>query len=178
MWHFSYIILVAFGFAASAQAQSVEMEAANEARPTSLTSYTVQSGESLNEIAVRFGITLEALMTANNLTRPTVNPGTVLQLPEAPPPETYTVKPGDTLYDIALLVGVTVDQLVALNDLEGKLIQAGQILTVSGTPAETPSRPLVVVARRHLVGYCPHPRPYGSGAPRSERSHGASPATG
>jgi len=46
--------------------------------------HTVQEGETLQQIAVSYGITLEALATANNIINPQqISPGTVLVIPRA-----------------------------------------------------------------------------------------------
>ncbi len=43
--------------------------------------YTLQPGDSLNAVASKYGITVQALMQANNLSSWTVNPGVVLKIP-------------------------------------------------------------------------------------------------
>jgi hypothetical protein len=47
----------------------------------SQTTYTVQEGDTLNDIAVRFGTTAEAIRNANGITGDTINVGQVLIIP-------------------------------------------------------------------------------------------------
>lgn len=83
--------------------------------------YTVQPGDTLGEIAQRFGIGLDALAAANNIDDVNlISVGQVLlipdeqgqtQLPSVP------ARPGDTLSTIAVRYNVSVTQLSALNQI-------------------------------------------------------------
>jgi LysM repeat protein len=86
-------------------------------------SYTVQAGDTLFSIAQRYGITVQALATANNIVNVNrLDIGQVLTIPaegDTPPPteetgeeQIHVVQPGDTLFRIALRYGVTVEALV------------------------------------------------------------------
>jgi len=58
--------------------------AAPVAAPANASSYTVQSGDSLSAIAARFGVTIQALATANGISNPNlIFPGQVLTIPAA-----------------------------------------------------------------------------------------------
>jgi LysM repeat protein len=109
-----------------------------------LTTYIVQPGDSLTAIAARYGITVDALATANNLTVTTrLLVGQQLTIPVAAPPPTsvqqYTVQRGDTLASIARRFNTTVQNLIALNGIaNANRIIAGQRLNV---PAPAPSVP-------------------------------------
>jgi LysM repeat protein len=133
---------------------------------TAGTTYTVQSGDTLFGIAIRFGTTVDALVQLNGLTDPNVlKVGQVLKItaggasqptatkapatgpaPTAtiPPPPvqtiTYTVKAGDTLGAIAINFDTTVQAISLLNNLPNpNLIYVGQVLTIKkGTPATNP----------------------------------------
>ena len=77
--------------------------------------YTVQSGDSLFAIAVRFGVTLEAIKAANpQIGNPDlIYPGQAVCVPAPRPPVMcpngilYTIRPGDTMFDVATRFGVT-----------------------------------------------------------------------
>jgi LysM repeat protein len=103
--------------------------------------YTVQPGDTLWSIALRFGTTVEAIAQLNNISNPNlIFPGQVLLIPGTtlPPTQQYTVQPGDTLYRIAQRFGVTVDEIVRLNNIsDPNLIFPGQVLLipVTSTPA-------------------------------------------
>ena len=100
--------------------------------PTSNATYTVQSGDSLWEIANRFGTTVDELKRLNNLTSNTLQIGQVLKLPgSTTTPDqnaTYTVQKGDSLWIIADRFNTTVDELKRLNNLTSNNLQIGQVL--------------------------------------------------
>ncbi|MCS7252290.1 MAG: LysM peptidoglycan-binding domain-containing M23 family metallopeptidase [Anaerolineae bacterium] len=98
--------------------------------------YTVQPGDTLSRIAMRFGTTVSAIVEANGLTSPNrIYVGQVLIIPlgaSAPSPQrVHIVQPGETLYRIALRYGTTVERLMALNGLsEPGRIFVGQALRI------------------------------------------------
>jgi LysM repeat protein len=105
------------------------------------TTYIVQPGDSLTSIAARYGVTVDALAAANNLTVTTrLFVGQQLVIPVAAPPPgsltTYVVQRGDTLDSIARRFNTTVQNLIALNGLpNANRITVGQTLNV---PAPRP----------------------------------------
>ena len=102
--------------------------------------YTVQRGDSLYSIAQRFGTTVDALRSLNNLTSNTLQIGQVLRLPGSAPSPTpptgggnvYTVQAGDTLYRIAQRFGVSVGDIINANNLTSTVLSVGQQLTIPG----------------------------------------------
>jgi len=106
----------------------------------------VQPGDTLTDLAVRHGTSVEALQIANNLANTRIFPGQRLLLPSDADtvPDTYVVRPGDTLYDIAVAFNMTTDELIARNNLDGTIIQVGQELALN---SDTPLEPLQVTVR-------------------------------
>lgn len=75
--------------------------------------YTVKPGDTLFNIAQRYTVTTDRLITANRLTYPDrLAIGQELVIPR---PNTYEVQSGDSLYSIALSAGVSLDALKAAN---------------------------------------------------------------
>ena len=105
--------------------------------------YTVKKGDTLWDIAINNGTTVDQLMQDNNLTSSLIFPGdkltyntTVVQVAQAKKEGYYTVVLGDTLGKISNRFGVTVDQLVKLNNIDNpNLIYVGTVLKVSETAA-------------------------------------------
>ena len=107
--------------------------------------YTVKKGDTLWDIAVNNGTTVDQLMQDNNLTSSLIFPGdkltyntTVAQVAQAKEQGYYTVVLGDTLGKVADRFGVSVDELVKLNNLlNPNLIYVGTVLKVDAGAAKT-----------------------------------------
>ena len=105
--------------------------------------YTVKKGDTLWDIAINNGTTVDQLMQDNNLTSSLIFPGdkltyntTVAQVAQAKEEGYYTVVLGDTLGKISNRFGVSVDRLVKLNKLDNpNLIYVGTVLKVSENAA-------------------------------------------
>jgi LysM repeat protein len=113
------------------------------------TTYVVKAGDTLWAIANRFGVTINQIAAANNITNVNlIRVGQVLIIPGSstvPVPEPgaqvkYTVKAGDTLWAIARKYGVTVTQIAQANNIRYvNLIYVNQVLVIpaSSTAPET-----------------------------------------
>jgi LysM repeat protein len=109
--------------------------------------YVVRDGDSLSGIAVRLGVRLSALMSANDLSLTSViHPGQRLTVPGATASPaaggtTYTVRPGDALALIAARHDVSLAALLRANNLTvNSVIHPGQRLTLpAGATGSAPA---------------------------------------
>ncbi|EGA90081.1 peptidoglycan hydrolase [Planococcus donghaensis MPA1U2] len=116
---------------------------------TEASTYTVKSGDTLWKIASSNNISVNQLLSWNNLSSNSIYPNqtikvsaaaTTVATPAKPAvsstpvtsANTYTVKSGDTLSSIARLHSTSVSSIQQLNKLSGSNIFPGQKLTVSG----------------------------------------------
>lgn len=104
--------------------------------------YTVQEGESVWGIAEANGITMDQLISWNNLENNFVYPGRKLIVNQgsatnSSPSTTnsssgkYTVQPGESVWSVSDKNGITMDQLIAWNNIHNNYIYPGQTLTVT-----------------------------------------------
>ena len=102
---------------------------------------TVVSGDTLSEIASKYGVGLSALMNENGITKPdSIYIGQKIRIPgtgPAPtttlPPLRITVQSGDTLSVIAETYGVKVSSIVSANGLpNANFLSVGQELIIPG----------------------------------------------
>ena len=111
--------------------------------PAAAGEVTIESGDTLSEIAERNGVSVRELMRLNGIEDADhVEVGTRLRLPggSGPPPAdgAVTVKEGETLSEIAERHGLSVKQLKELNGIkDANLLQAGQTLRLKGTATAT-----------------------------------------
>ncbi|HOB42518.1 MAG: LysM peptidoglycan-binding domain-containing protein [Bacillota bacterium] len=102
------------------------------------TDYVVQPGDTLFLIARRFGTTVQAIMSANNLTSTNIYVGQRLRIPGGPRTAAqmraqsgaseYVVQPGDTLHSISAAFGIPVEAIIAANTMISSDIYPGQLL--------------------------------------------------
>ena len=103
--------------------------------------HKIVAGDSFESIAIKYGITVRELVTANPQLLKT---GDALTIPTAvaipseggggsstPATRTHTVKLGDTLYALAIRYGTTVAAIVSANNLANpNSISVGQVLVI------------------------------------------------
>ncbi len=101
--------------------------------------HTVKKGDTLSEIAIKYGISLKDLKEWNNLRNDRIDIGKVLKLskpdnfdaPKPPQDIKYTVKSGDVLSKIALKYGVSTASIMYKNNIQNpKHIQPGQTIVI------------------------------------------------
>lgn len=144
------------------------------------TTHTVQPGENLFRIGLKYGVSWQALRDVNGLAGTTIFVGQQLIIPQSgavvtPPPATepapapqpisgatYTVQRGDTLFRIATRLGVNMWELAAANQIRNpSLLYIGQVLVIPGAgqpPAPPPAsgggkRILIDISEQHLYAY-------------------------
>jgi LysM repeat protein len=106
--------------------------------PSTNPAYLVQPGDTLSEIAERFGTSVGAIAQANGLENPNlIFSGQVLYVPAAPSSGgtasnlAYSVQTGDTLGQIAERFGRSVEAIAQANSIENpNLIFSGQVLSI------------------------------------------------
>ena len=92
--------------------------------------YVVKSGDSLYSISRKYGVSVDELMSVNNLKSTVLSVGQVLKIPNSGEVTNviYTVKKGDSLWSIAKNNKTTVDAIVKLNNLSNANLSIGQKL--------------------------------------------------
>ena len=96
--------------------------------------YTVKSGDSLWNIAKKFGVSVEEIKALNNLNSNLLSVGQILKIPEDVMESgdyiVYTVKKGDSLYSIAREYDVSVNELINYNNLSSNNLSINQQLLI------------------------------------------------
>jgi murein DD-endopeptidase MepM/ murein hydrolase activator NlpD len=103
--------------------------------------YTVAAGDTLSDIADKFGISIATILWENKLTvHDYLQPGQTLSiLPSSG--VSYTVKNGDTVAKIAAAFTASVDDINSWNNLSGQNIVKGQELFIPGGMIAAPVAP-------------------------------------
>lgn len=91
--------------------------------------YTVQKGDTLYAISLKYNVPVDQIKSVNNLTSNILSVGQVLTIP-LKENNVYTVKSGDTLYNIARKNNTTVSELIDLNNLSTSNLSIGQKLLI------------------------------------------------
>lgn len=93
--------------------------------------YTIQPGDTLYKLALRFGTSVGELMALNNIDSYLIYPGQLFRIPLSPDKRLiHTVKAGDSLYVISLRYNVSIESIKKANNLSSDLIYIGQDLII------------------------------------------------
>lgn len=127
--------------------------------PVSGITYIIQQGDTLADIAQRFNVRLNAIITANPQIESPENifPGQFITIPAGPTPApipppsfTYVIQPGDTLSNLASRFRVNLNQLIAANPaiIDPDRLFPGQIILIPteiDLPAPVPAGSTYIV---------------------------------
>jgi len=141
--------------------------------PYGWVAYTVQVGDTLNELAYRYRAGVSLLMQANCLDNQVVYPGQLIFLPPVvftptppPPPPCgpppgwvqYVVQPGDTLNSLAARTNTTVYAIAQASCLTRNVIHVGQVVWLPFLPPPPPTpRPTLPPTATYTPGFSPTP---------------------
>jgi LysM repeat protein len=138
-----YVVKPAQGSSPRPAAQAQARPGQGVASADGADSYVVQSGDTVSQIAQRFGVKPADLRQLNNLSGDNIRIGQRLrlkgslaqasarQVPSGVAASgSYKVVPGDTMYSIANKHKLTVDRLKSLNNKQNDIVRPGEILKV------------------------------------------------
>lgn len=122
--------------------QAAEPEPAGEPADTDV---TVSRGDTLYGLSKRYGVSVQAIMTANDMRNSRLSIGDTLTIPgdegATVTKSTYTVQRGDSMARIARRHGIEPQMLARYNDISRpSIIQPGQVLKIPGAPGESQSK--------------------------------------
>lgn len=109
-------------------------ESTGEDDMTTNNTYVVQNGDSLYSISRMYGISVDDIKNANNLTSNILTIGQVLTIPtdevSSNTSNLYVVQKGDSLWSIANRFGVSINQIRMMNNLNSDILNIGQTLII------------------------------------------------
>ena len=105
--------------------------------------YRVRRGDTLSQIALRFGVSQRDIRRLNGLSGVRIYRGQILEIPQpsSQSPNWYQVAYGDTLSQIAQRYGTSTAKLIAYNNLASMDILAGQQLKIPPSNEDPDTRP-------------------------------------
>lgn len=107
-----------------------ELEQENPTKKLTISVHTVVSGDTLSSIAEEYGVSVNTIRWANELTpRSIIKEGQQLTILPVSGVQ-YKVGKGDSLITIAKQYGSNVDEIRQVNDLDGNTIKIGQVLII------------------------------------------------
>lgn len=140
----------------SANSSSHSSSSQNTAKPASVNTYTVKSGDTLSAIAAKLGTSSQHLSSLNHLSNPNlIYVGQVLRVNSqtsssshavannanragSATAASYTVKSGDTLSGIAARFGTSYERLASINGIaNANEIYVGQTLRISSSSSRS-----------------------------------------
>lgn len=99
--------------------------------------HTVQTGDTLFDLAKKYGVSIDELKTKNNLKSDRIYIGQQILVSVEKitynEQAMYTVVPGDSLWGIAKRFGISVEELATENGLNREIVLIGQRLSIPGS---------------------------------------------
>ncbi len=119
--------------------------------------YVVRPGDSLSDIAQMFGVSVNTILWANNITnRNIIKPGMTLTILPISGIR-HTVKKGETLASLAKKYHGNVDDIALYNGISSKaILSSGTVIVIPGGEIRMPRH--VARGARHGMGHYGHPR--------------------
>ena len=102
--------------------------------------YVVEDGETIDDIASKFGLTVDQVRWSNGLKTKSIAAGDTLYLPKESG-IVYTAKSGDTIESIASRYGSNVEEITIFNDLDVSGLTEGTRLFIKGGTLPETERP-------------------------------------
>ncbi|WP_260412319.1 C40 family peptidase [Alkalihalobacillus sp. TS-13] len=116
------------------KAKRVLKSEAPKSETSDVSIYTIQSGDTLWGISMKYNTSVSNLKSLNNLSSNTIYIGQKLKVSgttsTASSSKTHTVKSGDTLWGISITYGTTVSKLKDANNLSSDVIYPGQTFKI------------------------------------------------
>lgn len=131
------------------RSQYEQVDASSVQKPTiieltagsrSIVSYTAKAGDTVQSVARQFGISVQTVKWANNMTSDSLNSGVELEIPPING-VIYITKAGDTADSIASRYQANANRIISFNDLEIGGIRAGQKIILPDATLPTSERP-------------------------------------
>lgn len=116
-----------------------------------LVTYVAQSGDTIDSISVRYGVSKDTIKWANNLTSDALDAGKELTIPPVDG-VVYTVKDGDTIEKLAEKYKASQDRIIAFNDLELQGMTKDTKIIIPGGQLPETERPGYVAPRATWTG--------------------------
>lgn len=109
-----------------------------------VTSYTLQPGDTISEIAAQHGLTMDTLISFNQVEDVRrIRAGETYQIPNRDG-LLYSVRSGDSLASIAAANGTTINAILDANDLRSRVVQPGDVLFVPGARLNETERAIIL----------------------------------
>lgn len=109
-----------------------QIVAASSLSSSAIKTYVTKSGDTISDLAAKFGVTSDSIRWSNNLSDiDALTPGTTLLVPPVSG-VVYTVKPGDTAASLAVQFGANADRITTYNDTAVSGLRPGQRIVIPG----------------------------------------------